>query len=149
MCFFLLLKITNDYLFLLNVFFFCEVWDMLIWIVIKLHLLYLLFILNFSSIILFLWICLCLLDNSFLKSMFLHFLITILFSFSFFYCLDYKLLRILFFLKILLIMILLTNFIICFLLIAKLQLIEIIKTISTKVLILGLVFIFINYIFKI
>ena len=149
MCFFLLLKITNDYLFLLNVFFFCEVWDMLIWIVIKLHLLYLLFILNFSSIILFLWICLCLLDNSFLKSMFLHFLITILFSFSFFYCLDYKLLRILFFLKILLIMILLTNFIICFLLIAKLQLIKIIKTISAKVLILGLVFIFINYIFKI
>ena len=149
MCFFLLLKITNDYLFLLNVFFFCEVWDMLIWIVIKLHLLYLLFILNFSSIILFLWICLCLLDNSFLKSMFLHFLITILFSFSFFYSLDYKLLRILFFLKILLIMILLTNFIICFLLIAKLQLIEIIKTISTKVLILGLVFIFINYILKI
>ena len=149
MCFFLLLKITNDYLFLLNVFFFCEVWDMLIWIVIKLHLLYLLFILNFSSIILFLWICLCLLDNSFLKSMFLHFLITILFSFSFFYCLDYKLLRILFFLKILLIMILLTNFIICFLLIAKLQLIEIIKTISTKVLILRFVFIFINYILKI
>ena len=149
MCFFVLLKIINSYLFLLNVFFFCEVLDMLIWIVIKVHLVLLLFILNFSSIMLFLWICLCLLDNSFLKSMFLHFLITILFSFSFFYCLDYKLLRVLFFLKILLIMILLTNLIICFLLIAKLQLIEIIKTISTKVLILGLVFIFINYIFKI
>ena len=149
MCFFVLLKIINSYLFLLNVFFFCEVLDMLIWIVIKVHLVLLLFILNFSSIMLFLWICLCLLDNSFLESMFLHFLITILFSFSFFYCLDYKLLRVLFFLKILLIMILLTNLIICFLLIAKLQLIEIIKTISTKVLILGLVFIFINYIFKI
>lgn len=149
MCFFVLLKIINSYLFLLNVFFFCEVLDMLIWIVIKVHLVLLLFILNFSSIMLFLWICLCLLDNSFLKSMFFHFLITILFSFSFFYCLDYKLLRVLFFLKILLIMILLTNLIICFLLIAKLQLIEIIKTISTKVLILGLVFIFINYIFKI